>query len=533
MRLFVLLYSVAETSEASNPLPQTTPSPSVPCSLEGSVGIPEGHSIAPSTFDIAYDQNWLTEPFKEAMDKIETIFVPLGSEVKQKLGGIKCRGFGEPTHVVVCPLMDSDTQSVLAFLVLALNPRRPYDIKIIKKSQANFARFATRTPVGLAILAVDGTALSANDLWRSQTKLDVGSSKVNWEGVLMPGEFESVMRTWAEVVEEKKARTLHTRIDKPWKAPELNIDGEEQWTESHLILAMYPDLDNEGNVSTIMSCITDISELKWSENQLRARMEQALEMKKQQERFIDMTSHEMRNPLSALIGCADEILFSLHEYKDSIKQFIGAGKIRELLSAELPTYLIDDAIEATDTIITVPCIKKRIIDDILTLSRLDSNLLVVSPEASQPKVLVKSLRKEGFAVIVANHGDEALEFLKETEFWVGDGDQGSSKPKRKLNLILMDLEMPVMDGITCVKQIRRWEREGMIKGHVPIIAVTANARRIERLVRRYHENRIETPATDTRTLGARTADLRTSDTIQADSNTQNGSQAGRITGLKD
>lgn len=37
--------------------------------------------------------------------------------------------------------------------------------------------------------------------------------------------------------------------------------------------------------------------------------------------------------------------------------------------------------------------------------------------------------------------------------------------------------MPVMDGITCVKQIRRWEREGMIKGHVPIIAVTANARK--------------------------------------------------------
>jgi hypothetical protein len=39
-----------------------------------------------------------------------------------------------------------------------------------------------------------------------------------------------------------------------------------------------------------MSCITDISGLKWSENQLRKRMDQAIEMKKQQERFIDMTS---------------------------------------------------------------------------------------------------------------------------------------------------------------------------------------------------------------------------------------------------
>lgn len=433
-----LLYSVAETSEASNPIPPTTPSPSVPCSLEGSVGIPEGHSIAPSTFDIAYDQNWLTAPFSEAMDKMETILVPLGPEVKQKLGEINCRGFGEPTHVVICPLMDSETQSVLAFLVLALNPRRPYDkdyqewiqmlsqqvttpqvsaiilrqeverrlalakqealdreflSQQLSESQANFARFATRTPVGLAILSVDGTALSANDLWRHLTKLDVGSSKVSWESVLMPGEFKPVTEAWAEVVEEKKARTLHTRIDKPWKAPELNIDGEEQWTESHIMLSMYPDLDSEGNVSTIMSCITDISELKWSENQLRARMEQALEMKKQQERFIDMTSHEMRNPLSALIGCADEILFSLHEYKDSINQFIGAGKIRELLSAELPNYLIDDAIEATDTIIYCAMHQKRIIDDILTLSRLDSNLLVVSPEASQPVHIINNALK--------------------------------------------------------------------------------------------------------------------------------------------
>ena len=53
---------------------------------------------------------------------------------------------------------------------------------------------------------------------------------------------------------------------------------------------MYPDLDENGDVTTVMSCLTDITSLKWSESQLRARMDQAIEMKKQQERFIDMTS---------------------------------------------------------------------------------------------------------------------------------------------------------------------------------------------------------------------------------------------------
>ncbi|KAK4994942.1 hypothetical protein LTR16_012456 [Cryomyces antarcticus] len=33
-----------------------------------------------------------------------------------------------------------------------------------------------------------------------------------------------------------------------------------------------------------------------------------------------------------------------------------------------------------------------------------------------------------------------------------------------------------MDGLTCVRQIRALQREGSIVSHVPVIAVTANAR---------------------------------------------------------
>jgi CheY-like chemotaxis protein len=33
-----------------------------------------------------------------------------------------------------------------------------------------------------------------------------------------------------------------------------------------------------------------------------------------------------------------------------------------------------------------------------------------------------------------------------------------------------------MDGLTCVGEIRKLEREGKIKQHVPVIAVTANVR---------------------------------------------------------
>jgi CheY-like chemotaxis protein len=40
----------------------------------------------------------------------------------------------------------------------------------------------------------------------------------------------------------------------------------------------------------------------------------------------------------------------------------------------------------------------------------------------------------------------------------------------------MDIEMPVMDGLTCARRIRELQHSGEILGHIPILAVSANAR---------------------------------------------------------
>lgn len=36
--------------------------------------------------------------------------------------------------------------------------------------------------------------------------------------------------------------------------------------------------------------------------------------------------------------------------------------------------------------------------------------------------------------------------------------------------------MPVMDGLTAIQELRRMEESGEIQGHIPVLAVTANAR---------------------------------------------------------
>jgi CheY-like chemotaxis protein len=103
------------------------------------------------------------------------------------------------------------------------------------------------------------------------------------------------------------------------------------------------------------------------------------------------------------------------------------------------------------------------------------NILLVEDNLINQKVLAKQLRGAGCVVHVANHGGEALDFLAKTTLWDSGCTSNEDNTRMELSLILMDLEMPVMDGLACTRRIRDLEREGKVR-HVPIIAVTANSR---------------------------------------------------------
>jgi CheY-like chemotaxis protein len=87
------------------------------------------------------------------------------------------------------------------------------------------------------------------------------------------------------------------------------------------------------------------------------------------------------------------------------------------------------------------------------------------------KVLQRQLENRGITTHVANHGGEAIDKLKLSSYWKNSGDDALD-----IGVVLMDKEMPVMDGLQCTSRIREFEKQGLLKSHVPIIAVTANAR---------------------------------------------------------
>jgi CheY-like chemotaxis protein len=78
------------------------------------------------------------------------------------------------------------------------------------------------------------------------------------------------------------------------------------------------------------------------------------------------------------------------------------------------------------------------------------------------RVAVGLLEGHGHEVVVANNGREAIEMLAQQSF---DG-------------VLMDVQMPEMDGFRATQEIRR--REQQTGGHIPIIAMTASAMKGDR-----------------------------------------------------
>ncbi|MCX8110266.1 MAG: PAS domain S-box protein [Syntrophorhabdaceae bacterium] len=97
--------------------------------------------------------------------------------------------------------------------------------------------------------------------------------------------------------------------------------------------------------------------------------------------------------------------------------------------------------------------KKEAFEDLRKLK------ILISEDTEDNRLLIKSyLKNTPYELHFAENGDEAVRLYKEGRY----------------NLILMDIQMPVMDGYEATRQIRKWEMESGIE-KTPVVALTAFA----------------------------------------------------------
>ncbi|KAG9934123.1 histidine kinase, partial [Aureobasidium melanogenum] len=271
----------------------------------------------------------------------------------------------------------------------------------VEQSETKFARLAADAPLGMYLLKPNGEPLYLNDayfeiLGFTREEFEEAQQRgLGWGDRIHEDDQPKVGEAWMALAERGIPLNLEYRIKKPWKyideATGLEMSGET-WLQGTAIT----EIGIDGSVVAIQGFVTEISLKKASERLLSEKLEDALEHKRQADRFIDMTSHEMRNPLSAILQSADGILTTLENNN------------RLGITSGITTFsgdVLETVLDAAQTIILCAQHQGRIVDDILTLSKLDSNLLVVSPDTvDMPSLLEKCFKMHEAELIRAKIG---------------------------------------------------------------------------------------------------------------------------------
>ncbi|KAF2128014.1 hypothetical protein P153DRAFT_319207 [Dothidotthia symphoricarpi CBS 119687] len=450
------------------------------CKLQGSFGLPNSSPAEHEHLDLQQDHGF-TPYFRQAIDAQKPIIVRFdpSSSAPESVRGTQWQGIGDPCRAAaICPLNPTSSKdNILGVMVIGLNPRRPHDEdylqfilvasrllstsltsillheedigrrertianaeamkfqlkqqllesqKEVERSASKFQRFAERADVGIFLIDMNGVYSYRNDAW--YTILDPDTSNLGlgeaW-GALIDDEYASMGQAkFEKLVETKQHQSFELRLKKTWKVSSKSFDEsvpepQPKW----VICSIFPELTEDGEVLEIVGCITDISRQKWGEKLQATQALNAQESKRQLENFIDTTSHEMRNPLSAIVQCADSIITSHQAFEKSTR------------NQSVYRSILDTTIDAAETIVQCSKHMKTIVDDVLTMSKLDSGLFTMTPV----DVALESIARDAVRMFEgeAKSAGVDLEFQLEDSCKKIDVDTISLDPTRVLQILI-------------------------------------------------------------------------------------------------
>lgn len=227
------------------------------------------------------------------------------------------------------------------------------------------------SPVGISRWRTDGTFVYANDSWYKQSGHPRDKPLSEWMDSIHPDHKDTLAQMYADLFEGRQ-----------------QVTGEWLWTSgrwSYCQAVIVSSHENDSYNGTIC-VLTDITERKRydaerklaveaEEAHLRQRAESAEERKREadeqkrhQEFLVSVVSHEVRNPVSAILQCAGLCRSNLAFFKNELHEALTSSTPFRPTS-ELVNLLEED-IEALDNVTETALLIERIANDFLSLGKI-------------------------------------------------------------------------------------------------------------------------------------------------------------------
>ncbi|KAI1756176.1 hypothetical protein F4782DRAFT_323849 [Xylaria castorea] len=260
----------------------------------------------------------------------------------------------------------------------------------LKPSELNFAEHC---PLGVCRTDRDGYVMYGNDAWR--TYYDFARERVPhepqpWLQFINDDDVQDSKELFRALQTDPRPRAGEFRLKN--KTYTISEGGRNYTNDSYVLATGFPSFGEDGTLKYIDFWVTDISAQKMTAKVLSDKMEEAIRLNNQQEKFIDMISHEIRNPLSAVLHCGEQVVDVGRTALDTISRELSLPATLAPLHQALKKQL-NSAVDAAKTIMYCVQHQKQIVDDVLTLSKLDSDLLLISPSTVELMSLVRSSLK--------------------------------------------------------------------------------------------------------------------------------------------
>ncbi|MEP0799458.1 PAS domain S-box protein [Funiculus sociatus] len=259
------------------------------------------------------------------------------------------RNYTKDGSVVYCEwynsaLLDESGKLVsLLSLVLDVTERKKME-EALRESEQRFRTMADTVPAMIWVAEVNGVSTFFNKAWLDFTGRSLEQELNNgWMESIHPDDLYSFIDTYYSAFHDRKQVQAEYRLRR--------ADGNYRWVIDMGIPRNTPDGSFAGYIG---SCI-DITERKRAEEEIINALNKEKELSELKSRFVSITSHEFRTPLSVILSSAE-----LLEYYG--EQWSPEERLQQL-------HLIQSSVQHMN----------QLLNDVLTIGKAEAGRLEFNP----------------------------------------------------------------------------------------------------------------------------------------------------------